>query len=74
MYKVGSHNSFGLNRGALEDYECSPSEKGLWPKKYLCTWLFGETERISTLKALTSPAGKRNRIHFVELSRCQVHF
>lgn len=44
MDKVGSQNSFGLSRGALEDYECSPSETGLWPKKCLRTRLLGEVQ------------------------------
>lgn len=57
MYKVGSHNSFGLNSGALEDDKCSPPKKRFYGPKHLCT-LSASRRVIEHIKISRSPTAK----------------
>lgn len=67
----GSHNTFRLNSGALEDNKCSPPVKVLWPEKSVYSASRGVMKHIKSSDKFYS---KRNRIRFVEPSRCQVYF
>lgn len=66
----GSHNTFRLNSGALEDNKCSPLVKVLWPEKSVYSASRGVMKHIKSSDKFYS---KRNRIRF-EPSRCQVYF